>query len=195
MISDLSSAPNTPATNSQIFWGEIAPSEHIAQFYENDSVLLDTLAGFVAGGIKNGECVIVIATPEHRTGLEKRLTVSGVEIWRAQVENRYMALDAETTLARFMMNGLPDEGLFTECVESLLRQATSNGRRVRAFGEMVALLWARGEAAGTVRLEFLWQSFCQGHALSLLCAYPKAGFTEDPTKSLAHICAAHSRVV
>ncbi|MGB0065090.1 MAG: MEDS domain-containing protein [Terracidiphilus sp.] len=187
----------SPSNNrdTQIFWGEIAPSEHIAQFYENDQVLLDTLAGFVGGGIKSGECVIVIATPEHRSALQERLTASGIDVWRANVEGRYIALDAETTLARFMVNRLPDEKLFSECVESLLHQASLNGRRARAFGEMVALLWARGEAAATVRLEFLWQSFCQSHAFSLLCAYPKAGFTEDPTKSLAHICAAHSRLV
>jgi hypothetical protein len=35
-----------------IFWGEISPSEHMVQFYEHDGVLLDTLAGFVSGGLK-----------------------------------------------------------------------------------------------------------------------------------------------
>jgi hypothetical protein len=138
---------------------------------------------------------MVIATPEHRTELDKRLSDAGIDVRRAQAENRYISLDAETTLARFMRNSMPDEELFAECVTSLLRQATANDRRVRAFGEMVALLWARGEAAATVRLEFLWQGFCQSQGFSLFCAYPKAGFTEDPTKSLAHICAAHSRVV
>jgi hypothetical protein len=48
------------------------------------------------------------------------------------------------------------------------------------FGEMVALLWARGQAAATVRLEHLWQQFCKEHAFSVFCAYPKAGFTKHP---------------
>ncbi|HVN94605.1 MAG TPA: MEDS domain-containing protein [Terracidiphilus sp.] len=183
------------SASAQIFWGEIAPSEHVAQFYENENVLLDALTGYVSGGIKADECAIVIATPEHRAELHKRLREAGVDVWRAQTENRYISLDAETTLARFMVDRLPDEKLFTDCVASLLQQATADGRRVRAFGEMVALLWARGEAAATVRLEFLWQAFCQSHAFSLFCAYPKAGLTDDPTRSLAHICAAHSRVV
>lgn len=30
---------------------------------------------------------------------------------------------------------------------------------------------------------------------SLFCAYPKAGFTEDLSKSLADICAAHTRMI
>ena len=69
---------NVPVPSSQtpVFWGEIAPCEHIAQFYEHDGVLLDTLAGFVGGGLKQGEGVIVLATAEHLKALEQRLEAS-----------------------------------------------------------------------------------------------------------------------
>lgn len=179
----------------QSFWGEIAPSEHIAQFYENDNVLLDTLTGFVGGGLKAGESSIVIATPEHLATLNRRLVDSNVDLTCAIAEDRYIALDAETSLARFMINQMPDEDLFGLFVGELMRRGTVNNRRVRAFGEMVALLWARGDCAATVRLEFLWNRILQNGSFSLLCAYPKAGFTEDPTRSMADICAAHSRIV
>lgn len=43
--------------SSPVFWGEIAPCEHIAQFYEDDGILLDTLAGFVGGGLKAGKAL------------------------------------------------------------------------------------------------------------------------------------------
>jgi hypothetical protein len=36
---------------------------------------------------------------------------------------------------------------------------------------------------------------CQAREFSLFCAYPRARFTEDPSKSLAQICAPHSRIV
>jgi hypothetical protein len=180
---------------THIFWGEIAPSEHIAQFYENDNVLLDTLTGFVGGGLQTGESTIVIATPHHLRSLERRMLASNIDWMRATAEDRYIALDAETSLARFMIGQMPDEQLFASFVEGLIRRASINDRRVRAFGEMVALLWARGEAAATVRLEYLWNRFCQSHSFSLFCAYPKAGLTEDPSQSLADICAAHSRVI
>src|SRR5688500_19228341 len=52
-------------------------------------------------------------------------------------------------------------------------------RSVRAFGEMVAVLWANGHNGATVRLEHLWHAFCQSEAFSLFCAYPKTGFTQD----------------
>jgi hypothetical protein len=41
-------------------------------------------------------------------------------------------------------------------------------RRVRAFGELVALLWARGDVAATVRLEFLWRQIWQKQTFSVL---------------------------
>ena len=178
-----------------IFWGEIAPCEHIAQFYEHDDVLLDALAGFVAGGLKPGESTIVIATPEHLEALERRLAASSGELVTAMMEDRYIALDANDALARFMVNHWPDEQLFVDFVTGLLQRARANGNRVRAFGEMVALLWANGDAGATVRLEHLWQQFCQSQSFSLFCAYPKAGFTKDPSKSLAEICEAHSRII
>jgi hypothetical protein len=40
-----------PSDVSPIFWGEISPCEHIAQFYDTDAVFLDTLAGFIGGGL------------------------------------------------------------------------------------------------------------------------------------------------
>ena len=67
--------------------------------------------------------------------------------------------------------------------------------RVRAFGEMVAILWKRGHAGATVRLEHLWHEFCQTKAFCLFCAYPRAYFMQSAEESIAEICLAHSRVV
>jgi hypothetical protein len=186
---------NFQSKGTQIFWGEIAPCEHIAQFFEHEGVLLDTLTGFIGGGLKAGESTIVIATAEHLEALEERLVAFGVDIPLARSADQYIALLAEEALARFMVKRWPDDELFAHLVTELINRARAKGRRVRAFGEMVALLWARGDTAATVRLEHLWHQICQSQIFSLLCAYPKAGFTEDPSKSLAEICAAHSRVV
>lgn len=178
-----------------IFWGEIAPCEHIAQFYEQDAVLLDTLAGFIGGGLNSGESVIIIATMPHLKGLEDRLERLGVNIATAMLQGSYLAMDAEKALSQFMVDQWPDERLFEEFVIKLISRAQQNGRRIRAFGEMVAILWARGDTAATIRLERLWHNLHQRHGFSLLCAYPKTGFTQDPSNSLAEICAAHSRIM
>src|ERR1700731_609677 len=96
-------------SRNEIFWGEIAPCEHIAQFYEDDGVLLDTLTGFIGGGLKAGESAIVIATAEHLKALERRLEASGVDVATAQSADQYIALLAEEALARFMVKQWPDD--------------------------------------------------------------------------------------
>jgi hypothetical protein len=186
---------NPQSSGSPVFWGEIAPCEHIAQFYEDDGVLLDTLSGFVGGGLKAGESAIVLATAEHLKALEQRLEDSGLDVATARSRDQYITLIAEDALARFMVNQWPDDQLFADFVTRLIARAQASGRRVRAFGELVALLWARGDVAATVRLEFLWHQLCHAQAFSLFCAYPKSGFTEDPLKSLDVIRATHSRIV
>lgn len=183
------------SSGTQIFWGEIAPFEHIAQFYEHDGALLDALVGFIGGGLKAGESAIVIATAEHLKALEGQLQASGVDLATARSHDQYITLEAEDALARFMANQWPDDKLFADLVTELITRARANGRRVRAFGEMVALLWARGDEAATIRLEHLWHQICKSQAFSLFCAYPKTGFTEDPSDSISQICAVHSRII
>jgi hypothetical protein len=191
----MSSKVPVPETQGSVFWGEIAPCEHVAQFYEHDSVLLDTLAGFVGGGLKQGDGVIVLATAEHLRALDQRLDASGLNLQQAKSQDQYITFLAEDALGEFMVNQWPDDELFANFVAELLARAQTGGRRVRAFGELVALMWARGQVAATVRLEFLWHQLCHQQSFSLFCAYPKAGFTEDPLKSLDVIRATHSRII
>ena len=186
---------NWMRTETDIFWGEIAPCDHVVQIYENDNVFLDALSGFVGGGINAGECVIVIATAAHLDALENRLTSFGIKVDTLINDDRYIPLNAEATLEKFMVNGWPDEDLFMKTVSGLMDRAGCRNRRVRAFGEMVAILWAQGNSGATVNLEHLWNKFCAKQSFSLFCAYPKSGFTQDINESLLNICGCHSKMI
>ena len=177
------------------FWGEIAPCDHMVQIYENDDVFLDSLEGFVHGGLVAGDGVVLIATEIHVASLEARLVQRGLDVAAARAAEQFIALDAEETLSKFMVSGWPDEGLFRKFVLKTLERAGRGGRRVRAFGEMVAVLWANGNSGATVRLEHLWKKLCQDEKLSLFCAYPKSGFTRDAKTSLKEIFDLHSKVM
>ena len=181
--------------SSESFWGEMAPCEHLVQIYDRDDVFLDSLEGFVTGGLRAGDGVIIIAMQSHRAALEDRIRAAGIDLEAARANDQYIDLDAGETLGTFMRDGWPDEKLFALQVGGLLARAGYAGRRVRAFGEMVAILWAQGHNGATVRLEHLWHDLCQNEGFSLFCAYPKAGFTKDVDESIREICAAHSRVV
>jgi hypothetical protein len=181
--------------NINIFWGEIAPCEHVVQVYENDEEFFDLLEGFTASGFKNNECVIIIATSQHLKTLEARLWGLGLNLNNLKQRGLFMPMDAEETLSKFMIDGWPDERLFSETISGVLENARTNGLEVRAFGEMVAVLWAQGNSGATVHLEHLWNKFCAHDTFCLFCAYPKSGFTGDASESLKHICQAHSKIV
>src|SRR5687767_5155800 len=139
-----------------VFWGEIAPCEHVVQIYENDTIFLELLAEYVSDGFQKNESVVIIATREHLHLLEERLKNFSFDIFTLRLQDRFIAIDAHEALSRFMIGGWPDEILFRHAVQEILSRAGKNGRPVRAFGEMVALLWAQGHNGATIQLEHLW---------------------------------------
>ena len=191
----LTNKENWKKANVQVFWGEIAPCDHLVQIYENDETFLDILEGFVSTGFLAKESVIIIATPEHIVALNKRLLQRGFDLEALMVTDMYFALDAHEMLSKIIRNNWPDEAAFIEIVATLIQRARKAGSKVRAFGEMVAILWSQGMNGATVRLESLWNKLHEQKDFTLYCAYPKSGFTQSAHHSLNTICQAHSRVI
>ena len=120
-------------------WDALADSDHFVQFYEADDYLLDSLGGFIGTGLETDHACIVVATSEHRAGLEARLDARGLDVVAAATSGQYVSLDAAETLAQFMLGDAPDPARFTTIIENIIAQAAAGQRRVRIFGEMVAL--------------------------------------------------------
>jgi hypothetical protein len=187
---------NWQKSDAGVFWGEIAPCNHLVQIYETDDILLDTLEGFISSGFDSGDSVIIIATAIHLQSLNKRLRTKGYDIEKLVASRHFMPLDAEQSLKAFMVNGWPDDGLFFDFVKAVLTLAKGDGnRKVRAFGEMVAILWGQGFSGATVQLEHLWNKFCESEDFCLFCSYPKIGFTQDAYTSINQICSTHAKVI
>jgi len=177
------------------FWGELASGEHSVQIYGDDVALMDALEGYVSTGLRKGESVILISTAVHLHELEKRLRANWLDIDRARWENRYMALLAKETLALFMRGGMPDEALFADAMRQLLARARIGDRKVRAFGEMVAVLWSEGNRAAAAALEALWNTLQTTEEFPLFCAYQRSLFSNDASASIQSVCALHTRII
>jgi signal transduction histidine kinase/CheY-like chemotaxis protein len=174
----------------------MSESEHFVQFYETDEFLLNSLGGYVGEGLAAGDACIVVATKAHREALEERLKAQGLDVTAAVASSQYISLDAFETLSKFMVDGQPEPGRFAEVIRNVLARAAIDGRRVRAFGEMVALLWAEDNQQGAIRLEELWNDLQKTHSFSLFCAYPMNGFSgEEFFEPLSNVCTTHSRVI
>jgi hypothetical protein len=194
-MKNLQSSSDWNVSDANVFWGEIAPTEHVVQIYENDEVFLNLLESFVTNGFIAGDCVVIIATKDHIELLNHRLANTGENVDALMADDLYIPLDAEQTLAEFMVNGWPDAKLFHQTINSIIGRARQKNRHVRAFGEMVAILWANGFSGATVHLENLWNRVCVTEAFCLFCAYPKSGFVQDAASSMHTICCAHSKMI
>jgi hypothetical protein len=180
---------------TEVFWGELAPLEHSVQLYSDRTTFVDALEGYVGGGLRAGDSVIVMATAVHRLALERRLRMRGFDVEQARLQERYIPVNAADALAKFMAAGQPDPVRFKELVSRLISRAQANGRRVRAFGELVAILWSQGDQAAALQLEQLWDELRAEQPFCLFCAYPRSCFSGDAEESIREICAHHTRVI
>ena len=177
-------------------WTAMSDTDHFVQFYEADGFLLNSLSGFIGTAINSGDAAIVLATKEHREGLDELLRSNGLDVANARACGRYVSLDAAETLSKFMVDGAPNPGAFHELMSGVIGSVTDGRSRVRAFGEMVALLWAEGNYDGAIRLEELWNDLQKAHSFSLFCAYPMHGLGgEKFIEPHSGVCTVHSRVI
>ena len=184
----------------RVQWPDADHHGHVVQFYAEDAALLDSIARFIATALEAGDTAVVIATQAHRDGLRQRLADRGLDVEGAIRRGHFMALDAGDTLSKFMRDGSPDPRAFANVVGGVFDRARAvagvGPRRVAAFGEMVALLWAEGNPEAAIQLEQRWNDLAQTHSFSLRCAYPITGFNRDQYgEPFAKICAAHGGVI
>jgi hypothetical protein len=188
--------PTRSARAPQIHWSNMNDTDHFVQFYERDDYLIESLAGYVAAALETGNSSIVIATLAHRAAVQRELMHRGIALSHAIETGRYVVLDAAETLAKFMVDGMPDVNLFNEQVGPIIEQLSEGGRRVHAFGEMVSLLWHDGHPDAAIRLEDLWNELARLHRFALLCAYPISAFDKATHEAPFNgICACHTRVI
>jgi hypothetical protein len=147
---------------------------HEVQYYEHSRFLVGRVADFIAPGLQAGEAAVVIATPKHADLIDAELGQRGIDVEAAQRSGTLVSQDAVETLAKVMLAGRPDPYLFDTVIGATIAQARAKATApiVRAFGEMVAVLWAQGRPGAAIALEDLWNRLLGHHPFSLLCGYP-----------------------
>src|SRR6266480_3997161 len=173
------------------------PHRHAVQYYESGEFLVRSVSDYLHAGLKANEPGIIIATPEHRDGIAGELTARGVDLASIRARGMLTELDAHTTLQSFMLNGNPDGTRFTATIAPLFEAARRRGAgKVRAYGEMVNLLWCEGNGGGALALESLWNRLSDTHEFSLLCGYGLERFDDAADAAIfSAICAEHTHVI
>jgi len=172
------------------------PSDHIVQTYQDPAVLAQSVAEYLAAGLRAGEGAIVIARPQHRRKFMRALAQHGVEAQVCLDRGQLRLLDAEETLARFMADGMPQWKRFHPTVGGLIAEVRLQHQTVRAYGEMVDILWQQGSREAAIRLEEYWNDLGKLQTFALFCAY-----FMDPLDHKAYdgplqcVCKLHSHLI
>jgi len=172
---------------------------HFVQFYKADEPLLNRNVGrFLWDGLLRGDGLLVIATPERRESLSSHLRRLGGDVSILAGRKQLVFLDAKETLERFLVNGQPDwqrfEATISDALISLNVRADDGG--VRAYGEMVGVLWQAGEYAAALAVEEYWNRLLHGSGITLFCGYPIDVFGKEfQAEELRAVRCAHTHLI
>jgi len=165
------------------------------RFYEDEDSLCRLVGEFIGSGLEQGQPAVVIATPAHTAAIDECLRERGLDVEALKRLGDYVTVDARESLGMFMVDALPDSRAFRHNMGETIRLAL-RGREhatVRAYGEMVDLLWKDGLEAAAIRLETLWNELANTHGFRLLCGYSMGNFYKGA--ALEDIKDQHSHLV
>jgi len=173
---------------------------HAVQLCESEEFLFDTVGRFLAAGLKSGERLLVIAHPDRTSGFLAQLERdTHADIAHAISSGQLVCLDADALIAQFMIAEKPDGERFHAVIGRVLGELAGDAApapRIRAYGEMVDLLWRAGNFTAAIAVERLWNEAGERHSFELLCAYLMGHFyKEQQSEHIAELCDAHSYVL
>ncbi|HSY03158.1 MAG TPA: ATP-binding protein [Acidobacteriaceae bacterium] len=203
MANTISSKPNASIADARSRrLPASAEGSHSAHFYSSDSQLIAEVGPRLFAAIAAGGAAVIIADDLHRKGLVEYLEFRGIDLNRVTNQGRWLALDASKALAEFMVGDVPDPERFAELIGGVLDRLAAavalHGKDkapVAAYGEMVAVLWDKGNPAASIRLEQLWNDVARTRAFHLSCGWPLNFFSRTSDGlSVAKICSEHTHV-
>jgi hypothetical protein len=165
------------------------------QVYTELGELAASVGRFLDAGFRAGEPAVVIATSGHWDTFRAELERRGSSVDALQAQGLLTCCDADETLAAFMDCDVPSAGRFEEVVGGVIDGVTTRfpHQTVRAFGEMVDVLFQRGRQEAASALEDLWNRLLESRRCALLCAYELDVFDlEAQTSALPEILRTHT---
>jgi hypothetical protein len=183
-------------------WDEVVaeaePCDHIVQLYQDQDFLNRAVCRFAGAALANGEGIILVPTLTHWNAIRPRLESEGVDVDAARERGQLTVVDADEFLPRFMQDSMPDSPVFLGLAADVIGQARADGRyqKVRWWGEMVGVLWERGDVAASMALEDLFDRLAKQHDIAIFCSFLMDNFDGDVhARMLPRLGTNHSHLV
>ena len=177
---------------------DAGPCDHVVQLYQDEDFLSRAVCRFAGGALANGEGIILVPTLTHWNAIRPRLEAEGVDVKAARERGQLTVVDADECLPRFMRNSMPDSSIFLGLAADVIGQARAGVRyeKVRWWGEMVNVLWERGNAAASMNLEDQFDQLAQKHDIAIFCSFLMDNFNgEVHTHMLPRLGTNHSHLI
>jgi MEDS: MEthanogen/methylotroph, DcmR Sensory domain len=177
---------------------DAAPCDHIVQLYQDQDFLNRAVCRFAGAALANGEGIILVPTLTHWNAIRPRLEAEGVDVEAARERGQLTVVDADEFLPRFMRDAMPDSPVFLGLAADVIGQARAGGRyqKVRWWGEMVNVLWERGDVAASMNLEDLFDRLAKKHDIAIFCSFLMDNFNgEVHARMLPRLGTNHSHLI
>ncbi len=175
-----------------------APRDHIVQLYQDEQFLNRAVCRFAAAALAHGEGVILVPTLTHWNAFRPRLEAEGVDVEAVQARGQLTVVDADEFLPRFMREAMPDTPVFLGLAAEVIAGARGNGRyaKVRWWGEMVNILWERGDVDASMRLDDLFDQLAHEQGIAIFCSFLMDNFSgEVHARMLPRLGQNHSHLI
>ena len=130
---------------------------------------MESVCDFATTGLELGDSVLLAVTNKHAARIRRELLQRGYKAGLAETT----FLDAEDLAKELLgargVRAAAYERLIVSEVAALAARAKT--RRVRAFGEIVDVLWKQGREDDALALERRWHETSAAQPLRLLCGY------------------------
>ena len=177
---------------------DAGPSDHVVQLYQDQDFLNRAVCRFAGAALANGEGLILVPTVKHWNAFRPRLIAEGIDVEAAQKRGQLTIVDADETLPRFMRDAMPDSPVFLGLAADVIARARGGNRyeKVRWWGEMVNILWERGDVAASMNLEDLFDQLAHKHDIAIFCSFLMDNFDgEIHTRMLPRLGENHSHLI
>ena len=169
---------------------------HIVQVCQNETSQAEAVTHYIKEGLLNDEAVIVFARPALRQAVISKMDGLGLDVQNFKSQGQIKFFDAEFLLSSFLIEGELEEPAFQEFIGLPIQAAQLKFGKVRAFGEMVDVLWKEGQHDTAIQLEDLWNNLSKKQEFSLLCTYSLDSLNPNAyDDSLERICNRHTHLI
>ena len=172
---------------------------HFVQLYEADEVRSPRMSGTISGKACGAARVCWSSQRRSTRSFSLGIWISlGADLPVFRDSRQLVFWDAQETLGQFIgwrssLNGGALRRSYEQrCAKSIRRRAEG----LRAYGEMVGILWKARQFAAAIRLEQLWNKLLENSSFSLYCAYAIDVFGKDfEVANLDGVLCTHTHLV